>query len=49
MYCLLDMNGYTIINCPSIGGGGSLTSDTLNINSGSVNYLTKNLNTVNSI
>ena len=39
MYALLDMNGYTIINCPSIGGGGSLTSDTLNVNSGSLNYL----------
>lgn len=47
MYTNLDMNGYTILNYS--GGSGSLTSDTLNINSGGYNYLTKNSSTVNSI
>jgi hypothetical protein len=43
----INMNGYTLLNYS--GGGGSLTSDTLSINSGGYNYLTKNSTTVNSV
>jgi hypothetical protein len=44
----LDMNGYTITNY-SGGGGGINTSDSIPVNTGSVNYLTKNSVTVNGI
>jgi len=42
MNTVLNMNGYNIINCPSLGGGGSLTnSDSIAVNTGGYNYLRK--------
>jgi hypothetical protein len=43
------MNNNPIINCPSIGGGGINTSDSISVNTGGYNYLTRNIYTVNSI
>ena len=44
----LDMNGFTITNY-SGGGGGINTSDSIPVNTGNVNFLTKASSTVNGI
>jgi len=43
----LNMNGYSILNYS--GGGGINNSDSIPVNTGGYNYLTKNSSTVNSV